>query len=104
MSDMEVGSVLRQLRQRAALSLRDLGALAHTSHSTLAAYEAGRVDPTAHTVHRVAAAAGFEIEVATVARLVDHATRERELIDVLALAAEFPARHHATLQAPVFGR
>lgn len=101
---MNVGQVLRQLRQRSSLSLRDLGAAAHTSHSTLAAYEAGRVDPTAHTVQRVAAAAGFELEVVAVRRVVDHATRERELLDVLALAAEFPARHHATLRAPVFGR
>lgn len=101
---MDVSYVLRQLRRRASLSLRDLGAAAHTSHSTLAAYEAGRVDPTVHTAQRVAAAAGFELEVAAVARLADHATRERELLDVLALAAEFPARHHATLRAPVFGR
>lgn len=102
--DVNVGQVLRQLRQRSALSLRGLGAAAHTSHSALAAYEAGRVDPTVHTVQRVAAAAGFELEVAAVARLRDHATRERELLDVLALAAEFPARHHRTLRAPVFGR
>jgi transcriptional regulator with XRE-family HTH domain len=101
---MNVGVVLRQLRQRSALSLRDLGAAAHTSHSTLAAYEAGRVDPTAHTVQRVAAAAGFELEVAAVRRVAEHGTRERELLDVLALAAEFPARHHRTLRAPVFGR
>lgn len=101
---MDVGQLLRQLRQRSALSLRDLGVAARTSHSTLAAYEASRVDPTVHTVQRVAAAAGFELEVAAVARLAEHATRERELLDVLALAAEFPARHHATLRAPVFGR
>lgn len=84
--------------------MRDLGAAAHTSHSALAAYEAGRVDPTTHTMQRVAAAAGFELEVTAVARLADHATRERELLEVLALAAEFPARHDATLRAPVFGR
>lgn len=101
---MNPGLVLRQLRRRASLSLRELGNVAHTSHSTLAAYEAGRVDPTVHTVQRVAAAAGFELEVAAVHRITEHSTRERELLDVLALAAEFPARHHATLRAPVFGR
>ena len=26
-----------------------------------------------------------------------------ELLEVLALAAQFPARHHATLRCPVFG-
>lgn len=101
---MDVGQLLRQLRQRSALSLRHLGAAAHTSHSALAAYESGRVDPTVRTVQRVAAAAGFELEVAAVRRVAEGAARERELLDVLALAAEFPARHHPTLRAPVFGR
>lgn len=101
---MNVGQVLRQLRQRSSLSLRELGAVARTSHSTLAAYEAGRVDPTSLTVQRVAAAAGFELEVAAIHRLPDHAAREHELLQVLELAAAFPARHHSTLRAPVFGR
>lgn len=101
---MESALVLHGVRSRALLSLRQLAARAHTSHATLAAYEAGRVDPGAATVERVARAAGYELEAALVRSLPDHAERARELLDVLDLAEQFPARHSPTLHCPVFGR
>lgn len=84
--------------------MRALGLRAHTSHATLAAYEAGRVAPTTNTLARVVRAAGFEIEPALVRTLDPSTDRGQELLEVLELAAEFPARHHPTLRCPVFGR
>ena len=60
---MHAGSTLRTARQRAGLSLRRLAALAETSHSTLAAYEADRKVPTVETLDRIVRAAGFDLEV-----------------------------------------
>lgn len=107
---MDVGVVLRESRRRSGLSLRALGELAGTSHSTLAAYEGGRKVPTAVTLNRIVEAAGFELD-ATLRRRIRRSwsgdrvvSRGDELIAVLDLAAEFPARHRATLDAPVFGR
>ena len=101
---MDVATMLRAVRRRRSLSLRQLGQRAHTSHATLAAYEAGRGAPTADTLDRVLRAAGFEAEPALVMALPEHATRGQELLDVLELAEQFPARHDATLRAPRFGR
>ncbi|MCB0980921.1 MAG: hypothetical protein H6513_13005 [Acidimicrobiaceae bacterium] len=101
---MDVDAILRSLHRRTAMSWRELGAQAGTSHATLLAYAHGRVSPTAATVERVVHAGGFELEPALVRRLPDAARRGRELEDVLALAEQFPARHAPVLLAPVFGR
>jgi transcriptional regulator with XRE-family HTH domain len=84
--------------------LRELAARAGTSHSTLAAYEAGRVVPSVETLDRIVRAAGFALGTQLEVRIGDHTTadRGRELEQVLELAAMFPARHSATLLAPVF--
>lgn len=85
--------------------MRDLAGRAHTSHATISAYEAGRVAPTTDTFERVVRAAGFDVEPTLVRTLAvaDRAERGRELVEVLDLAAQFPARHHPTLRCPVFG-
>jgi len=101
---MEVATALRVLRRRSGSSLRQLGRAAGTSHATLAAYEAGRVSPTAHTLERIVRAAGFELEPAVVRRVPDADRRGYELEQVLDLAEQFPSRHSAVLRAPVFGR
>ena len=104
---MDVGVVLRESRRRSGLSLR---ALAGTSHSTLAAYESGRKVPTAATLNRIVEAAGFDLDVVLRrrirrSRIGDHVmSRGDELVAVLDLAGEFPARHERTRDAPVFGR
>ncbi len=102
---MQAASVLREARHRAGLSLRALAVRAGTSHSTLAAYEAGRKTPTVDTLDRVLRAAGFELD-GELTRSVggpDAAARGRELVEVLDLAAHFPARHSPTLTFPRFG-
>ena len=54
--------LLRSARLQAGLTLRQLAAAAHTSHSTLAAYETGAKCPTVETLNRIVEAAGFRLE------------------------------------------
>ena len=88
------------------MSLRALARRAGTSHATLSAYESGRVDPGCGVAGRIVTAAGWRSETVLVARPCGPGGRERgdELFAVLELAAEFPARHSCTLEAPVFPR
>jgi transcriptional regulator with XRE-family HTH domain len=104
---VHAADTLRRARTRSGLSLRELARRAGTSHATLAAYEAGRVTPSVDTLDRIVHAAGF----ALAPELVpvpdpgeDRAARGRELVEVLELAALFPARHAPTLECPPFGR
>ncbi len=103
---MEAGTLIRTARHRADLSLRDLGRAAGTSHSAIAAYEAGRKEPSFETFVRILRAAGFELgpELRRAVGGVDGEARGRELVEVLELAALFPARDARYLTAPVFGR
>lgn len=86
------------------MSLRQLAERAGTSHSTLAAYEAGRKVPRVDTLNRIVRATGHDLTVND--RLVTFSgpEREAELLDVLELAAMFPASPSPTLDCPVFGR
>lgn len=105
---MDAPALLRQARHDAGLTLRELAARAGTSHATLSAYEHGTKTPTVDTFARVLHAAGFAIDVERARRIeVDPRTglaRGDELVAVLELAEQFPARHAPELQAPVFGR
>ena len=104
--DVDAASTIRVARERAELSLRQLGRIAGTSHSTLAAYEHGAKVPTVTTLARIVRAAGFglELELSPRAGGGDRLTRGRELAEVLELAAHFPARHEHALDLPRFGR
>jgi transcriptional regulator with XRE-family HTH domain len=88
------------------MTLRELAQRAGTSHSTLAAYEAGRKAPTLDTFDRILRASGVELrtELQPAIGGPDRRERGQELIDALELAAMFPARHEATLTAPAFPR
>jgi transcriptional regulator with XRE-family HTH domain len=101
---MKASETIRSARRRGGWSLRELGERAGTSHSTLAAYEAGRVVPSVDTLDRVVRAAGFALDAGLEARAHDPAGASRgdELVAVLELAEVFPARHAPTLQAPIF--
>ena len=103
---MDASITLRRARQRSGLTLRSLASRAGTSHSTLAAYEAGRKVPTVETLDRVVRAAGYELAVELSPNVggPDPAARGKELAEVLELAARFPARHAPTLEFPRFGR
>jgi transcriptional regulator with XRE-family HTH domain len=95
--------LIRTARRRAGLTLRELAELAGTSHSTLAAYEQGRKTPNADTLDRILQAAGFAVDVVLTPRPAgDREARGRELVEVLELAEQFPARHDPGLTFPVF--
>ncbi len=112
---MDAATVVRRARSRSRLTLRELAERAGTSHATLSAYESGRKVPTVATLDRVVRAAGLVLGDDLVpagvgvaagvpgAADTDEAARGRELIDVLELAALFPARHEPELVFPRFG-
>lgn len=102
---MKAATLIHQVRSRSGLSLRDLARRAGTSHSTLSAYENGRKVPTVETLDRIVRAAGFVagVDLEPDVGGPDRAARGRELVEVLELAAMFPARHAPTLEAPRFG-
>ncbi|MDE3204869.1 MAG: helix-turn-helix transcriptional regulator [Acidobacteriota bacterium] len=95
---------LRRVRLSAGLSLRALAERANTSHATVAAYEAGRTIPRVDTLDRILRAAGFVSDIVTSARPDatdgDREAKGRELLQVLDLAAQFPARHDPRITFP----
>ena len=105
MTGMNAAADLRNVRRRAGLTLRGLARRAGTSHATLAAYENGHKTPTVATFDRIVRVAGYRPDLDLTKRVggADPADRGRELIEVLELAARFPARHGRTLRFPRFG-
>jgi len=103
---MNAAQAIRSARSRVGLTLRELAAKASTSHSAIAAYESGAKSPSASTVDRIIEAAGFALDRQLSLRVRGDGRQDRgaELAAVLELAAEFPARHSAKLEFPVFGR
>ena len=97
--------MIKEARKRSGLSLRELAARAHTSHSAISAYETGRRIPTTATLDRIVRAAGFTLD-ATLHRRAhgDNDDRGTELEEVLALAEELPTRHSPNPPGPIFGR
>ncbi len=103
---MDAARTLRHARRTAGLTLRELAARSGTSHATLAAYEAGRVTPGVDTLDRILRAAGYDTDIA-LRRRPDATPAEREakgheLLEVLDLAAQFPARHDDDPHHPRF--
>ena len=111
---MPWSTTLRDARQRSGMSLRALAAAASTSHSTLAAYEAGRVTPGVDTFNRILFAAGVEAVLDVRPRIdspravgddgngARSVERGVELREALELAELFPARHSPTMSFPIF--
>jgi transcriptional regulator with XRE-family HTH domain len=101
---MDAASTLRRVRLSARLSLRTLAERANTSHATLVAYEAGRTIPRVDTLDRILRAAGFASDITTSGRPdatdAEREAKGRELLQVLDLAAQFPARHDPVLPFP----
>ena len=60
---MDAGSLLRKVRMASGLSQEEMARRAGTSRPTLSAYEHGRKSPSADTLERLVAAAGFELDV-----------------------------------------
>jgi transcriptional regulator with XRE-family HTH domain len=103
---MRSAGTLRRARVASGFTLRELAERSGTSHSTLAAYEAGRVVPRVDTLDRILRAAGYGSDI-VLRRRPDATSEERrakgeELRQVLDLAAQFPARHDTDLSHPRF--
>ncbi len=108
MWEMDAARLIRMARRRAGLCARELASRrAHTSHSTLAAYEQAHKTPNVDTLDRILTACRFRVDVTLEVRpadvAIDPVARGRELVEVLELAEMFPARHSPTLTAPKFG-
>lgn len=103
---VNAAQAIRSARFRAGLTLREFAAQAGTSHSAIAAYESGAKSPSASTVDRIVRAAGFSLDRVLSPRVRGDSRLDKgaELAAALELAAEFPARHSAKLEFPVFGR
>lgn len=103
---MDAATTIRQARAAAGLTLRALAARARTSDATLSAYETGAKVPRVDTLDRIVRSAGFEPSVELAARVggEDREAKAAELVDVLLLAEQFPARHASTLRFPPMRR
>ncbi len=101
---MHAGLIIRTARRRSQLSLRALAVRAGTSHATLSAYESGRVDPTTTVFLRIIGATGHSVESTLLGSPpeAEGLPRGEELIAVLELAEQFPARHAPELEFPPF--
>ncbi len=101
---MDAASTIRRARLGAGMSLRALAQRAGTSHATLAAYEAGRSIPRVDTLDRILRAAGYASDITMSARPdgtdAERDAKGRELLQVLDLAAQFPARHDPVIGFP----
>lgn len=101
---MDAAVLIRRARARSGLTLRQLAGRAGTSHATLSAYESARVQPSVPTAERIVRAAGFGLAVELLPLVGDGpGARGEELVQVLDLAAQFPARHARRLRYPRFG-
>jgi transcriptional regulator with XRE-family HTH domain len=104
---MDAAQVLRSARSRSGLGARALARVAGTSHATLLAYESGAKIPRIDTLERILRATGVATDLAVSARADaspdERAAKGKELIEVLHLAAQFPARHSTHIGCPVFG-
>lgn len=106
---MHASTLLRTARSRAELTQSALARRAGTSQATLSSYEAGRKQPSAATLTRILAAAGWRLALEPAARpVIRRSGAELEssaatLSDVLALSEALPARHEASLRFPRLG-
>ena len=91
---MDVPALIGEARRRAGLTIRQLARRAGTSHSAVAAYESGAKAPNSATLARIVDACGFGLrtELVSLAPFEDRTTRGRELVEVLELAEQFPAK------------
>ena len=107
---MDAARLLRTVRARSGLTLRELAARAGTSGSTLSAYESGRVTPRVDTLTRIIEAAGWRLApdvAAPPARDSRRAPAGEELRQVLILADVLPQRDRSerpTAPHAIFGR
>lgn len=100
--------MIADCRHSVGLSLRELAKRAGTSHSTLAAYEAGKKAPSLATLERILNAAGYDLAVGVRPIRGPGQSRpdDRGLIlkDLLRAAEHFPTDHAEMLERPILAR
>lgn len=105
---MDISQLIADCRHSVGLSLRELAKRAGTSHSTLAAYEAGRKAPSLATLERILNAAGYDLAVGVrpIRGSGQSLPDDRGVIlkDLLSVADHFPTDHSETLELPSLGR
>lgn len=107
---MDAARILKTVRARAGLTLRELAKRAGTSDATLSAYESGRVQPRLSTLSRIVEAAGWRLSADLTSAPVRDARRAsagEELWQVMELAQALPQRtrdERARTAHAVFGR
>lgn len=65
---MPAWAIIREARERAGLTQRELAARAEKAQSEIAKIERGRRDPTVSTLERLVRAAGFDLKIQLVPR------------------------------------
>ena len=103
---MQIRDVIRDARQAAGLTQKQLAALAGTSQPTVAIYESGRRDPSTSTLIRLVEACGGELRLSTGHQRVRTPSKNdleragKQLVDVLDLASKLPTSHSPDLKFP----
>ena len=82
------------------MSQRELAERAGVTQPVIAAYEAGRNQPSVPQLARLVRAAGFTLQLDLRPAGPDPETSGRTLVDLLHLADRLPQRHSPTLAYP----
>jgi len=97
---MDSAEAIRQARERAGLSKRELARRARTSPAAIVLYESGAREPSYATLTRIVHAAGFGTRLVLVpGGRPDRALQGRRLVEVLELAEHLPRRRPARRMA-----
>jgi HTH-type transcriptional regulator / antitoxin HipB len=59
----ELGQLIKQIRKRKGLTQKELSQKMGISDSAVNKYESGKENPTLHTLRKIAAALGVELEI-----------------------------------------
>ena len=103
---MDAAQLIRQARQRHALSQAAMAARAGTSQPVISAYERGHRDPSTGTLRRLLAAAGERLDLRLAPSLpaipppADPEEHGERLLDVLLLADAIGHRTRPPLSFP----
>lgn len=97
MAPLDPARLLKDARERAGLSQRELARRARTSQSVVARIELGRTSPSLATLERLLAAAGFEVRGGIELRPVAATHMLDDVARILGLTPEDRLREVANL-------
>jgi transcriptional regulator with XRE-family HTH domain len=92
--------LIAEIRARSGLTQAQLARRAGVPRSVVNAYERGKREPGTEALARLAASAGFELELSRAPRRVDPERAGRILSQVLDLAEGLPTRRRGQLRFP----